>query len=259
MGIPIVVGRGFDGGNADNRQSVVVNSSLADALWPGENPLGQAVQRDGVTRTVIGVVRFERCHGLLGGGGPCFWEPVRFPGTQAWIRIRVRSDDAAFIAVLRTIVRELHPDVALADFAAMDDHISRLTTNQRISAVLSGVLAVIGITLVVIGCFSLFASVVKDSERELAIRQALGAMPHAIVQKVVLRALWIVGTGTLVGIVASVFVRKRVADQLFDVARWDMTAFVVTVPAIVAAALLATYMPVRVALKKDPALGLREA
>jgi predicted permease len=259
MGIQVVAGRELDGSEADAREAAVINSVLADALWPQQSALGRTFQRDSVKRTVVGVAAFDRCHGLLSRGGPCVWEPVTFSGTQAWIRIRVRGDDAAFIPVLRQLVRDAHPEVALADLAPMDEHMARLTTNQRVSAILSGVLAAIGVSLVVIGCFSLFASMVKDSARELAIRLALGATPRSLVAKVVLRGLGLVVSGTLVGAVASIFVRRRVADQLFEIGSSDVTALVVTVAAIMSAALIATYVPARLALRKEPAPVLRES
>jgi predicted permease len=258
MGIRVVAGREFDGSDYDTEQSVIINSALAASLWPGRQPIGRVLDRGGRKRSVIGIAEFDRCYGLLGQSGPCVWEPFTTVGTGTYLRIRIDGDASSLLPDLRRIAKEIHPDVAILDANTVDSYIAALTANQRISAILSAALAFVGIGLVAIGCFSLFASMVKDSAREIAIRLAVGATPWNLIFTIVTRGLLLVLLGTAAGLSASLFVTKTVADQFFGVDPSDTTTLVATALGMIVVGLVATYWPARAALRREPAAVLRE-
>src|SRR5205814_383146 len=149
-----------------NDHAVIINKVLADSLWPNQNAISRTLNRSGKPRSVVGVVEFDRCTGLLMPSGPCAWEPFVSLGTQAYLRIHTRGDANHFAPELSRIARAIHPDAAISDVSTFDAYVRGLTANQRTSAIISGVLAFVGIALVAIGCFSLFASMVKDKARD---------------------------------------------------------------------------------------------
>ncbi len=155
-GIRLIAGREFDGSQSDRDRGVIINKALAESLWPNQNGIGRVLYQNGIPRSVIGVVAFDRCFGLLASPGPCLWTPFVPQGFQVYLRLHTRRDPGHFTPELRRILWEMRQDVAVTDVETFDAHVAALTGNQRTSAVISSVLAFVGIARVAIGSFSLF-------------------------------------------------------------------------------------------------------
>jgi predicted permease len=257
-GMHLLGGREFDGSQSDIDRSVIINKVIADSLWPNQNSIGRVLTQNGIPRSVVGVVAFDRCFGLLNSPGPCLWTPFVTQGFQVHLRLRTRGEPSQFTPELRRIVWNTYPDVAVTGVETFDSHIGTLTANQRTSAVVSSALAFIGIALVVIGCFSLFASLVKDSAREIAIRIAVGATPRKVISTTVSRAFWLVVFGTVAGLAASVPIARRIGDQLFNVGSTDLATFIATALGMILIGVAASYWPARSAAQQEPITALRQ-
>jgi len=75
---------------------------------------------------------------------------------------------------------------------------------------------------------------------------------------VLLQSGRLVGAGLAIGITASIFATRLLAKQLYGVRPTDPQTFLSVAALLVAAALLASYLPVRRATRVDPILALRE-
>jgi ABC-type antimicrobial peptide transport system permease subunit len=173
------------------------------------------------------------------------------------LRIRVRGDALQFAPVLRQVVHELHPDIAVTEERTLDAHINFMTATQRLSAFTTSALAVLGLALLAFGCLSLFLSMVKDSTREIAIRIALGADRLKLSRRIVGQGLLLISAGVLAGLVAGHFIAERVADQLYRIEPTDAVAFGGTAMFIIGIGLVSVYWSARVATRTDPAKYLR--
>jgi putative ABC transport system permease protein len=118
-------------------------------------------------------------------------------------------------------------------------------------------MAVLGIVVVAIGCFSLFASMVKDSTREIAVRSALGAGPRRLAAQMTLRALALGLIGSIAGVGGSMAVGAAVADQLFQVDSSSATALGTVALGVLLVVVVASYCPIRAAVRRDPAPALK--
>jgi hypothetical protein len=114
MGIPLVAGRTFDGGDtASSARVIVVNQAMARRFWPGEDPLGKTLtylrERSGGPRRVVGVVGDVRHFGLDSEPAPELYtpQPPSFHGMTVVLRARTRP--AALLAALRREVAALDP------------------------------------------------------------------------------------------------------------------------------------------------------
>jgi len=244
-GIRILAGREFDGSQSDLDHAAIVNKQLADALWPNQNAVRRVLHRNGTARVVVGIVEFDRCQGLVAPRAACLWEPFATMSWQAYLRLRTHGNPLDFLPELRRMVRGINPDVSISDVNSFDSYVADLTANQRTSAIMSAALAAVGIALVAIGCFSLFASIVKDSAREIAIRIAIGATPARVISTTLAAGLSVVFAGSVAGLAVSVFVARRIQDQLFNVSLTDTPAFILTVIGMISIGLIATYWPAR--------------
>lgn len=194
--------------------------------------MGKQFLYTGEPARVVGVVARERCRDLLAPPRGCVWRPI-----TAWIGSRtiyvrsVRDADAA-IAPLRELILETDPHVQVLDVQSLETFLEGRIRAERLSALASSGLALFGIALLILGCVSLFVSMVRDSLREIAIRMALGATDGRIVRTVVGHGLLVAGIGTTLGVGVALAVTRRLAGQLYDVSPTDPVVFT-SVPTLV--------------------------
>lgn len=256
LGIRMVAGREFDGSEDDLQRGVIINQILANRLWPNQNAVGQRViTYEKVERTVTGVTAEERCRDILGPPEPCSYQA--FPSSTGYLRARVQGDPMAFVPRLRALIHELNPQVALAEEKPLSLHLRDLTAAQRMSAIATVALAVLGIVMLAAGCVSLFVSMVRDSVREIAIRMALGATTGQLTRRILMQGMVLTLAGLATGAFAARLVATRIADQLHDVSAWDPVTWV-AVPALIAlVSLLSVYTAAALAARTDPSRLLR--
>jgi len=98
---------------------------------------------------------------------------------------------------------------------------------------------------------------VSRRTREIGIRIAIGAEPIDVLRLMMGRGLMLVGVGTAVGLVMGFAVEQLMNSMLFNAGGVDILAYVVVVPALLLATILATYVPARKASKIAPTQALR--
>jgi hypothetical protein len=255
LGIRVVAGREFDNSADDLQNGVIINSILADRLWPNQSAVGQRVMYGQQERTITGVTAELRCRDLLGPPEPCSYQP--FPSSGGHLRVRVQGDPMAFAPRLRAFIHDLNPLVAVAEDKTLASHVRDLTAAQRMSAIATMTLALLGIVMLAAGCVSLFVSLVRDSVREIAIRMALGATTGRLTRRVLTQGVVVTLTGMTVGLVAARAVAVRIADRLHGVSPWDPFTWVAALALIALVSLASVYAAAVLAARTDPARLLR--
>jgi hypothetical protein len=255
MGIRLVAGREFEEITDDLQNGVIINGVLADRLWPKQSAVGQRVMFGQQERTVIGVTAELRCRDLLGPPDPCSYQS--FPASAGYLRLRVQGDPMAFAPRLRAFIHDLNPLVALAEEKTLAGHVRDLAAAQRMSAIATMTLALVGIVMLAAGCVSLFVSMVRDSVREIAIRMALGATTGRLTRRVLTQGVAVTLTGLTVGSVAARAVAVRIADRLHGVSAWDPFTWVATLAVIALVSLASVHAAAVLATRTDPARLLR--
>jgi ABC-type antimicrobial peptide transport system permease subunit len=150
-----------------------------------------------------------------------------------------------------------HPLVALAEEKTLASHVRDLTAAQRMSAIATLTLALLGIVMLAAGCVSLFVSMVRDSVREIAIRMALGATTGRLTRRVLTQGAVVTLAGMTVGLVAARAVAVRIADRLHGVSAWDPFTWVSALALIALVSLASVYAAAVLAARTDPARLLR--
>ncbi|MGK5444225.1 ABC transporter permease [Micromonospora sp. URMC 105] len=204
-------GRYLTGADVDtSRRVAVLGDSVARALFPDRDPLGQQVALAGVRFRVIGV--FAPLGQSLGVDRD---DEVHVPvtaaqrlwGTQRVDGIAVKAPDRERIGELGDrIVAELsrrHPDT---EFSAVTQQ-QILGVLGDILGVLTGVLAAIaGISLLVggVGVSNIMLVSVRERTREIGLRKAVGARPRDIGVQFLLEAVLLTAIGGLTGMALGV-------------------------------------------------------
>ncbi len=122
---------------------------------------------------------------------------------------------------------------------------------------LFGGFAVTGVLLAALGVYGTMTYVVSLSEREMAVRAALGASPRQIMQLVLNSALMVTAMGLAPGVLASIAVGRALSSVLFGVAPTDLLTLSAVVGLLGMVVLVACYKPAREAASVDPMTILR--
>ena len=115
-----------------------------------------------------------------------------------------------------------------------------------------------GLTLALVGLYSLMAYAVARRTREFGVRMAIGAPPRSVQRMVLRHGGWLVLAGVVLGVAGSVAVGGLLRGILPSSARTDLVPYFLVVPALVAITLMAAYVPARRAARIDPLVALRQ-
>lgn len=264
LGIALVRGRLFGSGDVEGAANVaIVNTSLAQRLWPGENPLGRQLRANWDYRnedfTVVGVVGEARSWSKDPGRQPELYVPYaeRPEHTYSMYAVlRTTGNPAALIAPARRVLKELDPQL-YATFSTIDQAVTRSTADRRFTAAIMGGMAAISLLLAFVGIFGVVSQTVASRVHEIGIRLAVGGTPFQVVRLLEIQSLRWVLVGGLVGVLGALAATSWLRSLLYGVDRYDGLTFVTALVAVFAAAFLASLIPVLRLTRVDPVTTLR--
>jgi len=263
LGIPVLRGRGFtDADRADAPSVVVISQSAARHYWPGQDPIGKRLRMGADlerTVTVIGVVPDTRYRDLR-EARPSVYFPLRqsfFPFAPLALAIRTSGAPDAQVPVIRRMISETEPGVALTSAASFETYLDGPLAQPRLNALLLGLFAGAAVVLAAVGLFGAMATMVRQRTRELGVRMALGANAGDLRRMVMRRGLTIAVIGSALGLIGALLVNRLLLGLLFEVTPTDpATLSAVTVLLVVVAA-AASFIPARATTRIDPVVALR--
>jgi putative ABC transport system permease protein len=257
MGMTIAEGRAFRGTDGPTAPRVaIVNATLAKRYYADRNPVGAYFQFAGASDkplTIVGVVADTRTEALSQPAEPevylPFWQSGAF---SKHLVVRASGNPVALAALVRAELRALDPTSAVERITTMAeirrDSVATRTFAMRL---LIG-FAAVATLLALVGLYGLLSLSVNSRIKEIAVRKAVGAQRHQIVQLVVGEGSKLVGVGLLLGVMLAIFVGRLLETLLFDVRPSDPlalgTAAVAFGVVAVAACLVPAYRASRVEL-----------
>jgi putative ABC transport system permease protein len=269
----IAVRRGREFAKTDTLGSApvaIVNETLARRLWPGEDPIGREMTIDFVNdqpRQVVGVVADVRENSQQREFAPHVFVPdAQLPlASRGWFQapritmtylVRTASDPLPLVDDFRSAVAEIYRSQPIYNIVTMEEAMSEELTSWRQYLLLLGAFAGIAAILSLVGVYGLVAYGVGQRTHEIGIRRALGASAAAILKLVLHHGLVLTAIGVSVGIVVSLAATQVLKSLLWGVSPTDPVTFTFVAAGLVAAALLACYVPARRALTIDPTIAL---
>jgi predicted permease len=265
MGIPVLRGRAFR--DADGREApgvVIVNEELARRYWPGEDPVGKRLQTDigpkGTWLTVVGVVGDVKHASLRDRPDPELYRPyLQYLGFPQWAMLAVRTagDPLALSATLRREIRRLEPDQPIGEIKTMEQFVRDSLGRPRFYAVLLGIFAGLALLVAATGLFGVLSYAVSRRTQEIGVRMALGACPAAVLGMVMAGAGRLLAAGVALGLAGAWGATRLLRGLLFEVTPTDPLALGGAALVLLLAALAATAIPARRAVRVDPMVALR--
>jgi predicted permease len=264
MGIRLVRGRWFD--LHDEPQSVpvaIVDETLAETFWPGEDPIGKRLKRGFHDRpepwmSVVGVVGHVRQHTLESPSRiQVYWPYAQGPSTSATLVIRAASDPNNLARQVREQVAAIDPEQPVYDVRTMDGVMSNALGRRRVTLTLVAVLSGLALVLASVGLYGVLAYAVSQRTREFGIRTALGASPTRILRDVVAHGMTLAALGCTLGLAATVPVSRAVQGLLYGVEPLDPVTFATVLLLLLGVGFIAAFVPARRAAHVDPATTLR--
>jgi putative ABC transport system permease protein len=262
--LKLTQGRFFDARDTLQTEAVaVVDEAMADALWPGRDPLGQkfAVNPDAQHPdlfVVVGVLSELHMEGPLDPALPSFVVSMRqFPQRAASIAITTRAAPLAFGPRLAEIVRTLDTDTPVYLVRTQQQAINA----KRLSAVvLTQVFTAIGaiaLLLAAAGLYGVLAFAVEQRTREIGVRRALGAEAGAIVMTVGRPIFLRVAAGLIGGLLIGIPWSNLLADPALHTRGNDPSVFLTVLVTVALVSALAALVPLVRAFRVDPVVALR--
>jgi predicted permease len=242
---------------------VVISASLARALFPTSNAVGQRIRIDGPDRRdveVIGVVADAPYFTLrdprpLVVFRPITQEVARAQFAMAYVRA---TGDLATVRDGYTRVINSLGHRALRGFNTSPDWVDGALVRERFMAGLSTFAAALTVLLACIGVYGLLAYSVAARTREIGVRVALGATREAVVWMIVRDGLAIAIPGVLSGAACAWAAARLVRAQLYGIAPGDSRTPLIGAAILLTTVLVASLFPARRASRVAPLEALRE-
>ncbi len=260
FGIPVRAGRVFGRADAAAEAPVaVIGQALAADHFPRRSAVGETLRLQGEERPrrIVGVVGDVADLDVRLPPRPMVYVPYGSPQDGAYVTIRTRSGEADGPAVLRRRAGGLDPAIALSEAATLTDLRRAATRESRVHAGLAAVTAGLALSLALVGLYGLMGYVVRQREREIGIRIALGATLGDVYGLVVGRGFRLTALGLVLGLAASAAAGRLLSRLLYEVGPGDVTTLAVVPALFLAAAFLACRGPAMHATRVDPTDVLR--
>jgi predicted permease len=256
LDLTFVKGRPFNESESASERALIVTESTARKLWPGEDPLAQALVLDKIERPVVGVIKDAQLSRLGQTDTPYVFLPAS-SNSQARIRLLVAAAPGVVPPrALRDAIATLDPQLAV-DATGLADVLAVWRAPSWIASTMAVALALLALVLACTGVFGTVAYTVSRRVREIGIRVALGAAHDDIVGLIVRQGMRPVAAGIVLGLAGAAAVSSLLANMLFGLSPHDPIAFVAVTALLASVALLACYVPARRALRVEPTIALR--
>jgi len=266
MDIPVLKGRAItDEDTPSTTHVAVISRALAEAQWPGRDPIGRWIQfgnMDGDLRgiQIVGVVGDVREGSLEAPPRSIFYVSARQrPAAASQVTVIVRgANHVALAERAQHIVHDLNPEVPVT-IRTVGETLDTVLAARRFSLWLVGAFAVSALVLAMLGVYGLVAFMVSQRTREMGIRMALGAQPVSLVWLVVKRGALLAAVGAFAGLALSRAAGSLIDGLLFGVTSGDLATLGVTTLATIVVATMASYAPAQRILRQSPCHTLRDA
>jgi putative ABC transport system permease protein len=267
MGIPLLRGSGFTAEQQDSTEHfIVLSQSLAERLFPGQDPIGQHMQVAGGSPqdpqyTVVGVVGDAKNGGLAGVDEPEYYR-LRRNRAEDWNASSILIFNTSLPVETmgtwaRSQVAAVDPTVPV-EIETISDRVRKLADRPLFETALVGFFAFTGLLMAMVGLYGVLAFLAARRTQEIGLRMALGATRSDILQLMLKSGLGMVLPGIGMGVLAGVAASRVLVSMLFNVGPHDPATFGIASLVLLSIAVVATLVPAVRSARLNPMNALRE-
>jgi predicted permease len=264
MGIQLVAGRAFEPSDADGAPRVaMVDESLAQAYWPGQDAVGKRLHFGGIKSTspwmtVVGVVRHVRNRTLEARSRVEVYAPqAQMPFNGMTLAVRTAGDPASLAPTIQREVSAIDPDLPVYRVRTMAEVMGESVQRRRLGLILLEVFAGLALALAAVGIYGVTSYGVAQRQVEIGVRMALGADRGQVLRMMIAGSMATIAVGLALGVLLSPLVTRMMRGMLFAVRPADPLAIAGGAGVLVAMAFLAVLIPARRATRVSPMKALR--
>jgi putative ABC transport system permease protein len=262
LGMTVMRGRTFTDFDGDKAPPVaVINEAMAREYWPGEDPLGKHLKLSPAAptwTTVVGIVADARTESLAQARVPQIFASLYQLGEKHLaIFLRGHLDVGAIPEQVLKQVQSVDPRLPVFGARTLDETVSASLAERRFAMEMVALFALTALLLAGLGIYGVISHGVSERTREIGIRLALGADRRAILRMVLRQGMGLALAGAAVGLLCALVGSHWMANLLYGVGPTDPLTFAGIPVLLVAAALLACWIPARRAIRVEPVIALR--
>jgi putative ABC transport system permease protein len=262
MDIPLLRGRTLTHNDmADGPLVAVISRSLAEALFPGQDPIGRSVVypwSPPVSFEVVGVVGDVRLGDLDDDlFSTIYWSLGQHTRLNAKLVVKTSGEPSALAPALRVALQEIGPNVPVSAIRPMTDVVSSSLEQNRFRTLVFGAFAVVAILLAALGLYGVLAQLVGRRTHEIGVRVVLGAGRTDILNRVLGQGMRLTLAGLALGLAGAAATTRFLKGMLFGVESLDPVTFVGATVLLAMTALAAALLPAWRATRVDPVDCLR--
>jgi putative ABC transport system permease protein len=263
LGTHLIVGRSFSSSDDHGLHVALINRTMADTLWRGQNALGKRIRIGAADSpqwwVIVGVVDDIKADGLDKPTLPHIYFPIYQQSDYALsVFLKTSTRPEAQSAAMENSVRAVDPDLSVFAIRSMDQVLARVTGTRRFMLFLLAGFASVAVGLALMGVTAVTIFAVSRRTQEIGIRIALGAgrlnVLALILRKGVSLTLWGAGAGVMGALLLTRFLKSF----LFGTTPIEPAIFTSAVVLLVVGSVLACYFPARRAAWMDPVAALRK-
>src|SRR5688500_10379624 len=268
-GIPIRRGRDFattDGGTAE--PVAIVSETLARELWPTGNAIGSRIRYVESRPSGAPAIPWRRVVGIVADARQTYQDQLLAdlyvptlqadPGRFISLLIKTNQLPALVTSTLRSAVTTLDPAAVTTEARPVmleDTELARARFMRGLLALFAGLTALLS----ALGIYGVVAHSVRQREREVAIRVAIGATPGAIARLFLRESAWLLGAGIVAGSAAATGLAGVLENRFFSTAALDLPTIVAAAGFMGLVGVAATLEPVIRVARRSPVQTLHEA
>lgn len=261
----VLQGRTFlDSEDAGKPNVVVINQTLANKYFAGEDPIGKRIGDTELTpdsiNEIIGVVDDIREGPLEAEIWPAVYYPFnQVPDYDFCVVVRTSQAEQSVLPALNAAISGIDSRINTSNVITMTERVNNSPTVylRRSSTWLVGGFAAVALLLAIVGLYGVIAYSVSQRTREIGVRIALGAQRGTVYGLILREAGALALTGIVVGAGCSLLAASLIRKLLFGTPPWDASVLGGVAGVLIISALLASYLPARRAASVDPIKALR--
>jgi predicted permease len=262
MGIPMLAGRDLSAQDREPSPRVaVINEALARQIAPAApDAIGRRFLFEAPDKPVeiVGLVADARFASLRDRAPATMYLPYRqYRQHRMSFAARVNGEPTAITEAVRRAVAGVGADVPLFGIRTQVEQLAVAVRTERVFAWLASGFGLLALILACLGIYGTLGYAVARRWPEIGVRMALGATRRDVVSLILQESLAPVLVGAAVGVALALASTRVVQSQLFEVGPRDPVTLVIATIALLAAALLAAWLPSRRAAGVDPVRALR--
>jgi predicted permease len=264
FGISLTHGRAF---TAADRQGTVAVAILSDdvaaQLWPGADPVGRRIKMGGPDSnegwlTVVGVAASTRYRELARPRPTLYLPAAQFQMTAQMFVVRTTAPLELVSRIVREQIRSVDPNIQVVQVSPYARMLDRPLARPRFNAFLLGAFSTAALLLSAIGLYAVMSAFVRQRDREIAVRLALGATSAHVRGLVLGETARLAGLGALTGLAIAVVATRAIRGAFHDAVSLDPVMLLAAAAMLIAASLLVSLVPMRRAVRVDAVAVLRQ-